>query len=95
MTWARSPSPRILLKTGAFASEEREIMQEHTSLGAELLSGGKSRIVQVAEQIAMCDHERWDGRGYPEGLSGLEIPVAARIVGAAQPRGGSLPSRPV
>lgn len=74
---------RILLKTSIFASEERQIMQEHASLGAELLSGGKSRVVQIAEQIAMYHHERWDGRGYPEGLSGLEIPIAARIVGAA------------
>lgn len=76
-------SDRILLKTGAFASDEREIMQEHAILGASLLSGGRSEVMQTAEQIALHHHERWDGCGYPEGLAGAQIPIAARIVGAA------------
>lgn len=73
----------VLLKHGSFLAEEREIMREHVVLGAELLSGGKSDIMRAAEQIALCHHERWDGQGYPRGLSGEEIPLLARIVAAA------------
>ena len=74
---------QVLLKNGSFIPEEREIMREHVLLGAELLSGGKSEIMQTAEQIALCHHERWDGQGYPRGLSGDEIPLLARIVAVA------------
>jgi putative two-component system response regulator len=74
---------RILLKSGAFVPEEREIMREHAAIGAELLSGGRSEIIQAAESIALSHHERWDGQGYPQGLSGEEIPLAARIVAVA------------
>ncbi|HLA80801.1 MAG TPA: HD domain-containing phosphohydrolase [Thermoleophilia bacterium] len=74
---------KILLKDGIFGPEEREIMQEHVSLGAELLSGGRSEIMQTAEQIALCHHERWDGQGYPQGLAGEDIPLLARIVAVA------------
>jgi putative two-component system response regulator len=76
-------SDQVLLKNGSFGAEEREIMQEHVLLGAELLSGGKSEIMQTAEQIALCHHERWDGQGYPRGLSGEAIPLLARIVAVA------------
>jgi putative two-component system response regulator len=54
-------------------------MQTHTSIGASILSGSKSALVQMAEQIARSHHERWDGSGYPDGLKGEEIPLAARI----------------
>lgn len=74
---------KVLLKTGSFGPEEREIMRDHVRLGAELLSGGRSEIMQAAEQIALCHHERWDGQGYPRGLAGEDIPILARIVAVA------------
>ncbi len=73
----------ILLKPGPFDEREREIMRKHTAEGARLLSGGTSELVQMAEEIALFHHERWDGAGYPCGLRGDEIPLAARIVSVA------------
>ena len=74
---------RILLKKGAFSPEEREVMREHALLGAQLLGGGRSDLMKMAKQIALSHHERWDGQGYPQGLSGEEIPLCARIVAVA------------
>jgi putative two-component system response regulator len=58
-------------------------MQTHTVVGAGVLSGSRLPLLQVAESIAGCHHERWDGAGYPYGLSGSQIPLAARIVTVA------------
>ena len=58
-------------------------MKTHTTAGARILGGGKSRIIRLAETIALSHHERWDGSGYPEGRSGEAIPVAARVVAVA------------
>ncbi len=69
----------ILLKPGKLDPAEWARMKTHTTIGASILSGSKSALVQMAEQIALSHHERWDGSGYPEGLSGEEIPLAARI----------------
>ncbi len=69
----------ILLKPGKLDSAEWAKMKTHTTIGASILSGSKSALVQMAEQIARSHHERWDGSGYPEGLKGDEIPLAARI----------------
>jgi putative two-component system response regulator len=74
---------KVLLKKGSFSPEEREVMREHAHLGAELLSGGRSEIMKVAQEIAASHHERWDGLGYPKGLRGEEIPLPARIVAVA------------
>ena len=68
---------------GNYTEEQREQMREHTSLGAYLLHGAESEVLQTAEQIALNHHERWDGLGYPQGLSRMEIPMAARIVAVA------------
>ena len=73
----------VLLKKGGFSKEERQVMHEHTLLGARLLSGGRSDLMKLAEVIAASHHERWDGQGYPRGLKGEEIPLAARIVAVA------------
>ncbi len=68
---------------GNYTEEQREQMREHTSLGAYLLHGAESDVLQTAEQIALTHHERWDGLGYPHGLSHIDIPMAARIVAVA------------
>lgn len=70
----------ILRKRGPLASHEWDTMRQHTVIGAELLSGSDSHLLQVAETIALSHHERWDGSGYPNAVAGEEIPWAARIV---------------
>jgi response regulator RpfG family c-di-GMP phosphodiesterase len=69
----------ILHKAGPLDDGERDRMRLHTTVGAEILSGSRSPIVQMAEQIALTHHERWDGSGYPRGLIGAEIPLVGRI----------------
>jgi putative two-component system response regulator len=73
----------ILLKRGRLTPEEFDIMKTHTTAGARILSGGRTQMMRLAEQIALSHHERWDGTGYPHGISGEEIPLAARIVAVA------------
>lgn len=73
----------ILRKPGKLDADEWEVMKRHTVLGRDILRKGSSPMFQQAAQIAMYHHERWDGDGYPEGLSGEEIPEAARIVAIA------------
>lgn len=73
----------ILRKAGRLTQEERRIMQSHVTIGASMLSGGQSALVQTAEQIARSHHERWDGAGYPDGISGEEIPLESRLVAVA------------
>ncbi|MEA2225276.1 MAG: hypothetical protein QOE67_558 [Solirubrobacteraceae bacterium] len=74
---------RILLKPGRLTPEEFEVMKTHAELGARLLSSGSSRVLQTAAVIAATHHERWDGAGYPKGLSGETIPLVGRIVAVA------------
>jgi HD-GYP domain-containing protein (c-di-GMP phosphodiesterase class II) len=69
----------ILHKPGALDDSERERMRRHTTVGAEILTGSRSSIVRMAEEIALTHHERWDGSGYPRGLRGAEIPLVGRI----------------
>ncbi|MFN2637723.1 MAG: HD domain-containing phosphohydrolase [Gemmatimonadaceae bacterium] len=73
----------ILLKPGRLTREERLIMRTHAAIGAEMLAGGHSAIVQSAERIARSHHERWDGKGYPDGYAGEAISIEARIVAVA------------
>ncbi len=75
-------SDTILLKPGKLTPEEFERMKMHTTLGAKMLSGGRFPLLQLAEQVALTHHERWDGTGYI-GLQGEAIPVAGRIVTVA------------
>jgi putative two-component system response regulator len=70
----------ILLKPGRLTREERRIMQTHVTIGAAMLTGGHSALVQMAERIARSHHERWDGKGYPDGHVGNQIPIEARVV---------------
>lgn len=70
----------ILLKPGKLTDLEFDVIRSHTTIGARLLSDGHSDLVRLAESIALTHHERWDGRGYPKGIAGKDIPLAARIV---------------
>ena len=69
----------ILLKPEKLTPEEWEIMQTHTTIGADLLSGSQSPLLQMAHTIALTHHENWDGTGYPKGLREENIPLAGRI----------------
>jgi putative two-component system response regulator len=71
---------KILLKPGKLTDEEFEIMKTHTTIGAKILDRSKSDILRMAHRIALYHHEKWDGRGYPMGLGGSDIPLEARIV---------------
>jgi putative two-component system response regulator len=73
----------ILLKPGRLTPDEFEVVKMHPAIGARILAGSRSEYLLVAEQIALGHHERWDGMGYPHGLAGDEIPLAARIVAVA------------
>ena len=73
----------ILQKPGKLTKEEFEIMKTHTTIGGRILTKPKSDILKCAYDIALWHHERFDGKGYPDGLSGEAIPVSARIVGVA------------
>jgi CHASE2 domain-containing sensor protein len=70
---------RVLLKPAKLDAEEWELMKTHTTLGAQILSGSRSELLQLAEEIALTHHERWDGSGYPAGLAGEAIPLTGRI----------------
>jgi putative nucleotidyltransferase with HDIG domain len=73
----------ILLKPGRLEPEELAVVQTHAVLGARVLAGSGAEAFAVAEQVARAHHERWDGGGYPDGLAGEAIPLAARIVHVA------------
>jgi putative two-component system response regulator len=70
----------ILRKPGKLTPQEFELMKQHTTIGARMLHGSNSPVLQLAEKIALSHHERWDGQGYPQGLAGEAIPEAARIL---------------
>lgn len=73
----------ILLKPGRLSDEEYRTIQKHVELGAGLLSQATSELMAMAEVIVQHHHERWDGSGYPAGLSGEAIPLPGRIVAIA------------
>ena len=70
----------VLGKNGPLDEEEWEIIKKHPTLGASLLSGTASPLLQMAQEVALTHHERWDGSGYPQGLKGRQIPSSGRIV---------------
>jgi putative two-component system response regulator len=73
----------ILCKPGKLTPSEFEQMKTHAAVGGQMLSGSAFALLEVAEDIALTHHERWDGSGYPNGLAGDEIPIAGRIVAVA------------
>ena len=73
----------ILLKPAKLNPEEFALMKTHTTMGGRILHGSVSGFLQMAEKIAMTHHERWDGKGYPNGLEGENIPIEGRIMNIA------------
>ena len=78
----------VLLKPGRLTPDEFKTMQEHARIGSDCLKEierrlGSSNFLQMAREIALAHHENWDGSGYPRGLAGTNIPLAARIVAIA------------
>ena len=76
-------SDSILLKPASLTPAEHDTMKDHTVIGAAILADSSSSVLQMAAQIALTHHERWDGTGYPAGLAGSDIPLTARIVAVA------------
>ncbi len=72
----------VLLKPGKLTDEEFEVIREHITIGARILSGSRSPVLQMAEVIALAHHERWDGSGYLK-LTGEDIPLTAQVVAVA------------
>jgi two-component system, response regulator RpfG len=73
----------VLLKPGPLDEQQLAIMRRHPQIGHELLSGSQNRFIQAGATIALRHHERYDGSGYPDGLSGAQIPIEARVVAVA------------
>jgi putative two-component system response regulator len=76
-------SDTILLKPGKLTQEEFTTIKTHTTIGASILYGHDSPLLQAAHEIALHHHEKWDGTGYPHGLAGEAIPLLARIAAVA------------
>ncbi|HSL73251.1 MAG TPA: tetratricopeptide repeat protein [Ilumatobacteraceae bacterium] len=76
-------SDQVLLKPGPLTIDEYHEVKQHTVLGRRLLSGVNTELFQLAAEVAWSHHEWWDGSGYPNGLSGLAIPLSGRIVAIA------------
>lgn len=69
----------VLLKPGKLTPDEWEVMKTHVDIGERILSGSDFPLMVVAKNIAATHHEKWDGSGYPRGLSGEDIPIEGRI----------------
>ncbi len=76
-------SDKILLKEGRLTPEEYAEMRQHPIYGARILESPNNRLLEIARNIAIAHHERYDGSGYPHGLAGNAIPLEARIVALA------------
>lgn len=84
----------ILFKPGRLDPEERRIMEQHAEAGHRVLAGSQSRLVQLAAEIALTHHERWDGQGYPRRIAGEAIPLPGRITAVADVCDALLSARP-
>ncbi|MGC4087340.1 MAG: response regulator [Polyangiaceae bacterium] len=84
----------VLLKPGKLTPDEWEIMKQHTTIGAQIIGDHPSELMQMARMVALRHHERWDGSGYPNGLRGEAIPLAARVVALADAFDALLSRRP-
>jgi putative two-component system response regulator len=70
----------VLSKRGPLTDAECKVMKKHPAIGASLLKGSPSPLIETARKISLTHHERWDGSGYPRGIKGEEIPLAGHIV---------------
>ncbi len=70
----------LLSKKGPLNEQEWDVVRQHPLLGASLLEGSCSPLLEMAKEVALTHHERWDGTGYPRGLRGNQIPITGRIV---------------
>jgi putative two-component system response regulator len=84
----------LLLKAGPLSADERVSMQQHTVIGGAILNDCVEPVMLMARLIAMTHHERWDGRGYPNGLQAQDIPLAGRIVAVADAFDAMVSERP-
>lgn len=73
----------ILLKPGKLTDEEFAVMKQHPEIGAEIIGDHDADVLKMAKQISLAHHEKWNGKGYPHGLSGEGIPIVGRIVAIA------------
>jgi putative two-component system response regulator len=73
----------ILRKPRTLGPEERQIIETHSRIGADILMGSSNEILRTARTLALTHHERWDGLGYPQKLRGGQIPLGGRIVSLA------------
>jgi putative two-component system response regulator len=73
----------ILLKPGKLTEEEFSKMKTHTFFGGKILEGAKSNLLRMAHKMSLFHHEKYNGNGYPFGLTGSKIPAEARIVAVA------------
>jgi response regulator RpfG family c-di-GMP phosphodiesterase len=85
---------RILTKRGKLSEKEFEIMKTHTIIGSNVLSNSEESIIQTAQKIALSHHEKWNGMGYPYGLSEEKIDLAGRIVCLADSFDALISKRP-
>lgn len=76
------PEP-LLLQQGQYSEAELNKIKRHTTIGAEILSNSPCSLIQAGETVALNHHERWDGSGYPKGISGEQIPLSARFCAIA------------
>lgn len=84
----------ILLKPERLTAEEFDVMKTHTTIGAEILDGSDVPLIQMAREIALSHHEKWDGSGYPHGLIREATPESARIVGVVDVYDAMVSERP-
>ncbi|WP_445376563.1 HD-GYP domain-containing protein [Niveispirillum fermenti] len=85
---------RVLLKPGKLDPAEWNVMRSHCALGAQILAGSGLPLLDLASEIALSHHEKWDGGGYPRGLSGTDIPLSGRIVAVCDVFDALLSHRP-
>lgn len=74
---------KVLLKPAKLDDEEWEVMKKHAEYGADIIGEHHSPLLQLAKEVAISHHEKWNGKGYPNGLQGESIPLSARIVAIA------------
>lgn len=84
----------VLLKPAKLDPDEWEIMKTHSTIGYEILSSSQSKYMKIGAVIALNHHERFDGKGYPNGLKSTEIPLMARVVAVADVYDALVTARP-